>query len=129
MAVRGPHVRVGSCFRGCEILLYTIRNNCLLGTDVVNLCGRQVFHTVHLSSIILRISNRCHFFVIFLYYMSVPYMFRASIRPSSGVFSAVATCCHLVHVVLGVCPRASGSFDVVVETYNKVILQKSDICW
>ena len=77
----------------------------------------QVFHTVHLSSIILRITNRCHFldvtfFVIFLYYMSLPYMFRASINPSSGVFPAVAICCHLVHVVLGVCPRASGSFDV-----------------
>ena len=39
-------------------------------------------------------------------------MFRASISPSSGVFTAVATCCHLVHVVLGVCPRASGSVDV-----------------
>ena len=75
---------------------------------------RQVFHTVHLSSIILRIINRCHFFVIFLYYMSLPYMFRASTSPSSGVFPAVATCCHLVHVVLGVCLRASGSFDVLV---------------
>jgi len=76
-----------------------------------------VFHTVHLSNIILRITNRCHFFVIFLYYMSLPYMFRASISPSSGVFPAVATCCHLVHVVLGVCPRASGSFDVVHDSY------------
>ena len=72
----------------------------------------QVFHTVHLSSIILRITNRCHFFfVIFLYYMSLPYMFRASIGPSSGVFPAVATCCHLVHVVLGVCPSASEDPD------------------
>ena len=54
------------------------------------------------------------FFVIFLYYMSLPYMFRASISPSSGVFPAVATCCHLVHVVLGVCPRASGSgFNII----------------
>ena len=44
--------------------------------------------------------------------MSLPYMFRTSISPSSGVSPAVATCCHLVHMVLGVCPRASGSFDV-----------------
>jgi len=29
-------------------------------------------------------------FVIFLYYMSLPYMFRASISPSSGVSPAVA---------------------------------------
>ena len=48
--------------------------------------------------------------------MSLPYMFQASIRPSSGVSPAVATCCHLVHMVLGVCPRASGSFDVVFST-------------
>jgi len=61
-------------------------------------------------------------FVIFLYCMSQPYMFRASTSPSSGVSQAVVTCCNLVHVVLGVCPRASGSFDVV--TYNKEILQK-----
>ena len=56
-------------------------------------------------------------FVIFLYYMSQPYMFRASISPSSGVSLAVVTCCHLVHAVLGVCPRASGSFDVVTVVY------------
>ena len=37
-----------------------------------------------LWNIILRITNRCHFFVIFLYYMSLPYMFRASISPSSS---------------------------------------------
>ena len=36
-------------------------------------------------------------FVIFLYCMSQPYMFRASISPSSGVSLAVVTCCHLVH--------------------------------
>ena len=29
-------------------------------------------------------------FVVFLYYTSLPYMFRASISPSSGVFPAVA---------------------------------------
>jgi len=51
-------------------------------------------------------------FVIFLYCMSQPYMFRASISTSSGVSLAVVTCCHLVHAVLGVSPRASGSFDV-----------------
>ena len=68
--------------------------------------------------IILSFTNRCHFFVIFLYYMSLPYMFRASISQSSGVSPAVATCCHLVHVVLGVCPRASGSFDVVTVVYS-----------
>jgi len=43
-------------------------------------------------------------FVIFLYFMSQPYMFRASISPSSGVSLAVVTC------------------RVVI--YNKEILQK-----
>ena len=32
-------------------------------------------------SIILRITNRCHFFVIFLYYMSLPYMSHYIERP------------------------------------------------
>ena len=56
-------------------------------------------------------------FVIFLYCMSQTYMFRASISPSSGVSLAVVTCCHLVYAVLGVYPRASGSFDVVTVVY------------
>ena len=103
--------------KGCTFLISVNETACLtLRCDIPVVL--QVFHTVHLSSIILRITNRCHFFVIFLYYMSLSYMFRASISPSSGVFPAVATCCHLVHVVLGLCPRASGSFDVGTAVRN-----------
>ena len=76
--------------------------------------GNMVIQRNNLTSFnYIKDHQQMSLFVIFLYCMSQPYVFRASISPSSGVSLAVVTCCHLVHAVLCVCPRASGSFDVV----------------
>ena len=50
----------------------------------------------------MRITNRCDFlyYVFISFFSSFPYMFRAFMGPSSGVFQAVVLCYHLVHAVL-----------------------------
>ena len=50
----------------------------------------------------IRITNRCDFlyYVFISFFSSFPYMFRAFMGPSSGVFQAVVLCYHLVHAVL-----------------------------
>jgi len=91
VSLRTPLNRVTfrSTHAGCMIDSHNIHCHLLLPCRIICSMLNSFF------SIILRITNRCHFFVIFLYYMSLPYIFRASISPSSGVFPAVATCCHL----------------------------------
>ena len=50
----------------------------------------------------IRITNRCDslYYVFISFFSSFPYMSRAFMGPSSGVFQAVVLCYHLVHAVL-----------------------------